>query len=422
MTVSHDTHARRASRASSHPTSTSPAQEAEIAALRAEVLLLREWVGRVAHVSDAVASGDLEHRLPQCEDDPSVARMVRGLNRLLDVTDAFVREAKASLTYASHGKFFRRVLLKGMPGTFRQASGVINEATLAMERQAGALRDAEKKRVVMADEFEHSIKEVVSTLAASATEMRATAESLARMAKETTDQAKALSKAAEDTAVGVQAVASASEELSSSATEIGRQVSDSSEFVAGAVGQAERTTTVVGGLTQASTQIGHVVKLISEIAKQTNLLALNATIEAARAGEVGRGFAVVASEVKNLARQTSDATDQIADRIGAIQTATRDGVDAVGGVGAAITRVEGCFGGIATAIGEQRQAAAEIARNVSVAARGTEAVSRGMQRVTQNARETDDAVEQLLVAAQDLSRQAEGLLASTTSFIAVVRG
>jgi methyl-accepting chemotaxis protein len=422
MTLSHD-HSPRGSRASSHGNPSTPTpQEAELAALRAEVLLLREWVGRVAHVCDAVAAGDLEHRLPLCEDDPNVGRMVRGLNHLLDVTDAFVREAKAALTYASHGKFFRRVLLKGMPGTFRHASSVINDATHAVEKQANALRDAEKKRVAMADEFEHSIKEVVATLAASATEMRATAESLARMAKETTEQANSLTKAAENTAAGVQAVASASEELSSSAAEIGRQVTDSSRFVAGAVGQAQRTTSVVGGLTQASTQIGHVVKLISEIAKQTNLLALNATIEAARAGEVGRGFAVVASEVKNLARQTSDATDQIAERIGAIQTATHEGVTAIGGVDEAIGRVEGCFGGIAHAIGEQRQAAQEIAGNVSLAARGTEEVSRGLHRVTQTARETDDAVSALLVAAQDLSRQAEGLLSTTTHFIAIVRG
>jgi methyl-accepting chemotaxis protein len=418
MTTNYDLPLRSDRGASSAASS----EQAELAALRAEVQLLRGWTRRMAHVCGQVARGDLEHRLPQCNDDPDVAQMVGGLNRLLDVTDAFVREAKAALTHASRGKFFRRVLLKGMPGTFRHAASVINEATHAMEAQTGQLREAERRRLAMADEFEHSITEVVATLAASATEMRATAESLARMAKETTEQADSLARAAESTASGVQAVASASEQLSSSAVEIGRQVTDSNRFVAGAVGEAQRTTRVVGGLTQASTQIGHVVKLISEIAKQTNLLALNATIEAARAGEVGRGFAVVASEVKNLARQTSDATDQIAERIGAIQSATREGASAIGAVGEAIDRVEGCFTGITSAIGEQRQAAQEIAGNVSIAARGTEEVSRGIQRVSQNARETDEAVSALLVAAHDLSRQAEGLLSTTTHFIAIVRG
>ncbi len=413
MTMAHET-------ASYRPMAAAPSSELEDA--RREARMLRSWTQRVAQLSARIASGDLEARLPACEEDADVGHMVSGINRLLDVTDAFVREAKAALTYASHGKFFRRVLLKGMPGTFRHASSVINEATHSMEGQATALKDAERRRLALADDFEHSIKEVVSTLAASATEMRVTAESLARLARETTEQSNAAALAAEETAASVQAVASASEELSASAGEIGRQVQDSTRFVAGAVAQAGRTNEVVGGLTQASTQIGQVVKLISEIAKQTNLLALNATIEAARAGEVGRGFAVVASEVKNLARQTSDATDKISDRIDAIQSATREGVTAIGAVGQTIGNVDGCFGTIAAAVGEQRTASAEIAGNVSVVARGTDAVSRNIKRVSETARETDEAVSALLVAAHDLSRQAEGLLDTTTRFIAVVRG
>ncbi|MBX7194200.1 MAG: hypothetical protein K1X94_19250, partial [Sandaracinaceae bacterium] len=103
MTLTHD-HSRSSVRGSSSGVAS---QEAELAALRAEVRLLREWTARVADVCDGVAAGDLEHRLPVIEDDPNIARMVRGLNHMLDVTDAFVREAKATLTYASRGKFFR---------------------------------------------------------------------------------------------------------------------------------------------------------------------------------------------------------------------------------------------------------------------------------------------------------------------------
>lgn len=169
-------------------------------------------------------------------------------------------------------------------------------------------------------------------------------------------------------------------------------------------------------------QIGHVVRVISEIAKQTNFLALNATIEAVRAGEVGRGFAVVASEVKDLARQTTDATDQISDRIGAMQRATREGVTTIGGVGDAITLVEGCFGGIVTTTAAQRTAASEIAETVSRAAGSTEEVSRGLTRMAEVANEADRAVAALLASARDLSRQAESLLGATGEFIAVVRG
>ena len=117
----------------------------------------------------------------------------------------------------------------------------------------------------------------------------------------------------------MQTVASAAEELSSSISEIKRQVAQSSDFASGAVSQAEKTNEQVQGLADAANKIGEVVELITDIAEQTNLLALNATIEAARAGDAGKGFAVVASEVKNLANQTAKATEEIGEQISGIQ-------------------------------------------------------------------------------------------------------
>ena len=128
--------------------------------------------------------------------------------------------------------------------------------------------------------------------------------------------------AAEQASASVQTVAAASEEMSSSISEIARQVTKSSEIAAQAVREADQTRTTIGSLDEAAQKIGEVVRLINDIASQTNLLALNATIEAARAGEAGKGGAGVASEVKTLANQTARATEEIATQINSIQTAT----------------------------------------------------------------------------------------------------
>ena len=390
-------------------------------ALELELELYKQWVGRVAGVCARVAEGDLEARLMGCEDDGDIGRMVHGLNHLLDVTDAFVREAKASLDHASHGRFYRRVLVRGLPGTFRQAAALINEATAKMQAQAEELAAAQRRRHELAAEFEASIGAVVTNVASSAGALRDAATGVLDTAGATTTQAAAVAAAAEETAANVQSVASATEELNASAAEIRRQIETAAESARGAVAEVERTTAVVGGLEQASGQIGRVVKLISDVARQTNLLALNATIEAARVGEVGRGFAVVASEVKGLARQTSTATDEIEGLVRSIQSAAEAGVGAVASVGRSVHRVDGISADVEAAVGEQRSANDEISRNVQQAAAGTVEVSRNIALVSDAARRTSDAVEGILTTATFVSQQADALGEATRLFLGAVR-
>ncbi|MBL8644652.1 MAG: methyl-accepting chemotaxis protein, partial [Rhodospirillaceae bacterium] len=158
-----------------------------------------------------------------------------------------------------------------------------------------------------------------------------------------------------------------------------------------------------------------------DIAEQTNLLALNATIEAARAGEAGKGFAVVASEVKNLATQTSKATDEIGGQIAGVQSATKASVDAIERIFETIEKVNGIATTIASAVEEQGAATKEIARNIEQAASGTKEVSSNIAGVTQAAGETGQVSAQVLEAAKELARQSTTLRSEVDTFLVDIK-
>lgn len=289
----------------------------------------------------------------------------------------------------------------------------------ALKRQAAA--DQQRAMNEMADAFEASVSGIVGTVSSSATELEKSAQGMSATAEQTNRQSTAVAAAAEQATANVQTVAAATEELTSSITEIGRQVAQSAAVARKAVDETTRTNEVVNSLSTEAEAIGDVVKLISEIASQTNLLALNATIEAARAGDAGKGFAVVASEVKNLATQTAKATDDISAKIGSIQQATEQSVNAIQSIARIIDEMSQISGTIAAAVEEQGAATQEISRNVLQASQGTSEVSSNIAGVTVAAGETGHAASQVLSAAADLGKQSELLRAQVTQFIATVR-
>ncbi|MFM2043807.1 MAG: hypothetical protein RLY86_2383 [Pseudomonadota bacterium] len=277
------------------------------------------------------------------------------------------------------------------------------------------------QQVRMTADFEQSVKAVVETVAAAATELEASAQSMSVTAEETNRQSTVVAAAAEQASANVQTVAAAAEELSASITEISKQVSHSSRIAAKGAEEAQATRDVVDGLAQSAQKIGEVVDLISSIANQTNLLALNATIEAARAGEAGKGFAVVASEVKALAQQTQKATEEIASQIGAIQSASTSSVDAIRRITDVIGEVNQIASAIAAAIEEQGAATREIARNVEQAAQGTHEVSANIGSVTTAAAEAGAAASQVAGSSGELSRQSALLSRQVDRFLEEMR-
>ena len=269
--------------------------------------------------------------------------------------------------------------------------------------------------------FEHNVSALTQGLGGAATEMEATAQSMAGVAEQTTQQTVIVAGAAEETSANVQTVAAASEEMSASVHEIVQQVSQSAQIAARAVENAKRTDATVRRLATTAERISAFVSVIANIASQTNLLALNATIEAARAGEAGRGFAVVATEVKELAGQTSKATNEIGDRITEIQTATHEAVTDIEAISRIIGEMSNYSASIAAAMEEQGAATQEITRNVQEAAKGTEQVTINISGVREGAGQTGAAASQVLSAAQELSRHSESLRQEVGSFLANVK-
>ncbi|HEV7635390.1 MAG TPA: methyl-accepting chemotaxis protein [Bradyrhizobium sp.] len=296
--------------------------------------------------------------------------------------------------------------------------------SLEADQVAAKQRGEKEKRealIALADRFDASVGRLVGLMASGSTELESTAQSMTGTAERTNHRATIVGSAATEASTRVQTVAAAAEELSSSISEISRQVAQSTDITARAVDTARRTDATVRALADGAQQIEHVVELISSIAGQTNLLALNATIEAARAGDAGRGFAVVAAEVKSLASQTAEATKEIGTRIAQIQSATKEAVEAIQGITATIEEVSVIATAIGSAIEEQGAATAEIARNVTQTAKATQEVTTNIGGVSAAANETGSAAGLVLTAASNLSKQAEQLSGEVTIFLAGVR-
>jgi methyl-accepting chemotaxis protein len=249
------------------------------------------------------------------------------------------------------------------------------------------------------------------TLAAAAEELAATNRTVSASASGTNAEAQIVHSASEDVARNIQTVAAGTEEMGASIREIAKNAAEAARVASEAVHVAERATGMMARLGDSSQEIGKVLKLITSVAQQTNLLALNATIEAARAGEAGKGFAVVAKEVKDLAKETARATEEIGQRIDTIQGDTARAQAAIKEIDGIIARINDIQTVIASAVEEQTATTNEMGRNITGAARGATdikdtigRVAQATQAMSESTGNTDRATAELATLAADLRR------------------
>jgi methyl-accepting chemotaxis protein len=294
---------------------------------------------------------------------------------------------------------------------------------LAEQQQAEAEARARRgdRMEAVCHSFDQTITDLLRGFEEVMGELRRSAETMSEAAHQTETEATAANAASQSAGSNVSSVAGATEELVASVGEISRQTERSSEIAARAAARASETDQQIQGLAQAAQKVGDVVKLITDIAEQTNLLALNATIEAARAGEAGKGFAVVASEVKNLANQTANATEEIAQQIAAIQGETTTVVTAIQGISSIVGEINQIAAAIATAIEQQDSATREIARNVEGASNGTRSVSTSIGHVSEAATQTGDAAKAMLAAVTKLADRSAKVQSKVSNFLREVR-
>jgi methyl-accepting chemotaxis protein len=254
-----------------------------------------------------------------------------------------------------------------------------------------------------------AIKEQSVNVANASEEFSAVSQQISANSEETSAQASVVTTATEQVNRGLQTVASATEEMSASLKEIAKSATEAAKIADSAMKTATETNAIVAKLGESSAEIGQVIKVITSIAQKTDLLALNATVEAARAGEVGAGFAVVANEVKELAKQTATATEDISQKIEAIQADAKSAVEAIASIGGVIGHVNDISGTIATAVEEQSATTAEMSRNVSEAARGSGEVAQNIQGMSQAAQSTAQGATDSQKAAKSLAEMSTQL-------------
>ncbi len=368
-----------------------------------------------------------------------LAYLSRDFSRKIgEVTDGMIRLTKGDRHFEIAGRerkdeigdmvsaleMFKRANRKLETWARERAQRADEEIRLQREREREREQAEAKKSELLAEvalQFERTVGEVVHKVADASGELHSTATKMTETAEQTSTRTKLVSQDMAEANSGATAAAAASDEFALSIGEISRQAATSSDLARLATDATSEADTTISALADSAEQVGQIVELIQTIAQRTNLLALNASIEAARGGEAGRGFAVVASEVKELAMQTSRATEQVAEQIRAMQDTTGASVNALRSIAAQVRELETTAVSIASAVDQQSVAGRDLAQSIDLAARGTEKVAGHIDDVHELSLSTGAAASQVLTSANELEEQASTLNEQVKTFLTRVR-
>jgi len=344
-------------------------------------------VADVGTLSQAAVEGRMTTRADATKHQGDYRKVIAGFNATLDATVTPIAEAAKVLESVA-----RQDLRREVQGTYAGDHAAMKESINTMVRDLrGSMRE---------------IGQNAEGLGTSSEELTAISHQMAANAEETATQTGVVSAATEQVSTNLTVIATSSEEMLASIREISKSANEAAGMAKNAVRFVESTNDTVQKLGESSTEIGNVIKVITSIAAQTNLLALNATIEAARAGDAGKGFAVVANEVKELAKQTAQATEDISRKIEGIQGETKGAVEAIGQIAGIIRQIDDVSNTIASAVEEQTATTNEIGRNITEAARGSAEIARNVSSVADAAQSAARGAADTQTAAEALARMA----------------
>jgi methyl-accepting chemotaxis protein len=402
----------------------------------------QEYLGLLATLQQAVVTGDLtpvpalvarinplEATIEQSLIDANAAAAQEGARLAGEAQDTYETGRTLTLVIMAVGVALAVVLAlvvaRGVTRPVQRIREILGQVAAGdLTVRAGRTGGAELGE--MAESLDHTLDSIghvltlvndsSTRLADASRKLNGAAEAIAENARTAAEQADAVVTTAGEVAGSVDTVATGSSQMESAIREIAHNATEAARVAGQAVGVAENTTRTVGKLGDSSEEIATVIKLINGIAEQTNLLALNATIEAARAGEAGKGFAVVASEVKELAQETARATEDISQRVEAIQADTAGAVEAIGQISAVIAEINDFQATIATAVEEQTATTNEMNRNVAEAASGSQDIAAAISGLAAGTQATNERVDDAQRAAAELARMSGELQEAVNRF------
>jgi len=351
---------------------------------------LTDQVRSITTVATAISEGNFSEKIT-VEAQGEILALKTTLNTMVDQLNTFAHEVTQLTQDVINGQLGSQAVVEGVDGTWKELTDNVNLMAVNLTDQ---VKQIAQVAIALSNASEHLTLE---------------SQTMGATAEETSVQAATVSTAAEQVSTNTQSVAIGMEQMHASIKEIAKSAAEATTVATSAVTTAETTNQTIAQLGVSSAEIGKIVKLITSIAQQTNLLALNATIEAARAGEAGKGFAVVANEVKELAKQTANATEDISQKVEAIQGDTKHSVDAIAQITTIIHQINDFQTTIASAVEEQTATTNEIARNINQVSLGSKEIARNITGVADAAQNTAQSASNTQNSALELSKTAHEL-------------